>query len=67
METREELLWKLHSLLVYKGPAPKCIHLALYLDLPRGHIELFSINAEGNLRLWKSLIAKSGPENSQNK
>ena len=46
METPEELLWKLRSLLVYKGPAPKCIDLALYSHLQTGHIELFSINAE---------------------
>lgn len=46
METPEELLWELRSLLVYKGPAPKCIDLALYSHLQTGHIELFSINAE---------------------
>lgn len=46
METPEELLWKLHSLLMYKGSAPKCIDLALYSHLQTGHVELFSINAE---------------------
>lgn len=51
---------------MYKGSAPKCIDLALYSHLQTGHVELFSLTLK-YIEALKSLIAKSGPENSQNK